>query len=60
MVVNQEGYAVVNIKDLTLVDSGAQAASEAEALDKMKELIAADPKRAAMIQVVPTFEVNRG
>jgi hypothetical protein len=55
--VTQEGYGVVQTGDLTLVNPGSVAASEAEAGALMASLIAQRPALAGRIQVVPIFEV---
>jgi hypothetical protein len=55
----QEGFAVVSTVDLTLAHEQAIAPSQAEAVSRMTELIAANPALADAIQVVPTYEVNQ-
>jgi hypothetical protein len=54
--VAQEGYGVVQMSDLTLVQPGSTAPSEAEAGVLMARLIQQQPALAGQIQVVPMFE----
>ena len=57
--VRHEPFAVVNVRDLTLVNGGAVASSEAEAFGLIRDLIRDNPALEQELQVVPTFEVNR-
>jgi hypothetical protein len=56
--VNQEAFAVVKTDDLRPVNGNAMAASEAEALDMMRQMVRENSSIEGEIQVVPAFEVN--
>ncbi len=55
----QEQFAVARIDDLTPAVAGGDAASEAEAVARMAQLIAARPELAGRLQVIPAHELNR-
>jgi hypothetical protein len=55
----QEGFAVVRVSDLQLVEADAQAASQAGAQQMMEALVRNNPTLANELLVVPAFEVNR-
>jgi hypothetical protein len=57
--VNQEGYAVANISNLKVAADSEVMATEAEALVLMQRLQREQPALAGMLQVVPSFELNR-
>lgn len=57
--VNQEGYAVANVSDLTAAGGTTVLASEAEAFALMNQLQREQPALAGRLQVVPSFELNR-
>jgi hypothetical protein len=55
--IEQEGFAVVNIDDLTLFNERSSTPSQSEAFGYMTELIAEKPELRNKIQVVPSYEV---
>lgn len=60
VVVQEEGYVVVNVSDLKAVAGAVAAATEVEARDAMRRLEEADPSRIGRLQVVPAFEMSTG
>lgn len=59
VVLQQEGYGVANINDLTAAPGTVVMASEAEALDMMRRLQEDNPDMSGRLQVVPAFELNQ-
>ncbi len=58
-----ESFVVANVSDLRAVaatDGPVSFATEAEALQRQRELLAANPSLAGRVQVVSDFEVNVG
>ncbi len=58
--VNQEGYAVANINDLSMAAGTSVMESEAEALDLMNKIQETNPALSGILQVIQAFEINEG
>ena len=57
--VNQEGYAVANVSDLSAAAGTTVVGSEAEAFALLDRLQGEQPALAGRLQVVPSFELNQ-